>query len=166
MPSSDPHLLRTFAAVPPGQRVLDLGNGRHAQPLTQLGFDVTVCRTLPEVSDNGRSVPDRSQLVTVDASGTLPLDAAAFDWIVLWGAWPSARARRMLLLAEARRVIKPGGWIYLSVPRSAADSANAVTRTMEEAAWAVAEPVVTIEHADRCLHHRGIFRRVETGTSA
>ena len=41
------HLLRTFAAVPVGQRVLELGGSRYglAGPLTQLGFDVHVCST-------------------------------------------------------------------------------------------------------------------------
>ena len=165
MKPSDPHLLRTFAAVPPGQRVLDLvfDEGRHARPLTQLGFEVTSCRSLNPGSDGAPA--SEVPVVDLDTSLKLPFADDVFDWVVLWGAWPSVWQGGTMPVTEARRVIKPGGWIYVSVPCSDVGPRDALGLLMRGTGWAVAEPLVTVEQPDGRAHFRGIFRRVEAETA-
>ena len=106
------HLLRTLAAVAPGTRVVDLacGDGRHLVPLARLGFDVLgvtdppgpAAARLAEVLDDARQrVVARSDSIE---------DASA-DWVVL--AVGGAPDRN--LLGEARRILRPGGWVWVEV---------------------------------------------------
>lgn len=116
-----PHLLRTLAAVAPGTRVVDLacGDGRHLEPLARLGFDVQGVTA-------GNPAPARARLADVLGEGdaharivptTDDVPDASADWAVLsmttdgtdWAA-----------LAEAARVLRPGGWVWVEVPPNAA----------------------------------------------
>ena len=108
------HLLRTLAAVAPGARVVDLacGDGRHLVPLAQLGFDVVGVAGTPEpaAARLAEVLEDARQRV---ASGSDGLDDASADWVVL--AFDGAPDPD--LLAEARRILRPGGWAWVEVGR-------------------------------------------------
>jgi len=146
MSSSEPtapsdHLLRTLAAVPVASRILDLGcgRGRHSEPLLRLGFPVHACDPRPEAVEATR---DRvSDLIEADSAETVvqvtPLEAieyadATFDWVVADRAetYVDDGEALQVLLAESRRVLKPGGWLYLTLPAASderEDPASAFT---------------------------------------
>lgn len=117
-PSS--HLLRTLAAVAPGARVVDLacGSGAHAEALTHLGFDVWACSGRPADVDAARRrlaalVPDADTRVTPARPDALGYPDAFADWVVA-SALDAADVPGAL--AEAARVVAPGGWVWLEVP--------------------------------------------------
>ncbi len=174
------HLLKTFAAVPVGNRVLDLGCGHqcHAGPLVMLGFDLHACAVDPDTVDAVRSIlagiiePDEAQrrVVPVLRLDTLGYPDAFFDWIVaydVYGADPSDAALPDAL-AETRRVLASGGWIYVAVPVREGGEGEGFTRdllqqTMEQAGFALAEHPEIRQTEGRCLLE-GIYRRVDAGT--
>jgi SAM-dependent methyltransferase len=131
-PPSD-HLLRTMAAVPVSFRVLDLGcgDGRHTGPLLRLGFGVHACDPRPEAVARARATvarllgPEQAEATVRPAPRALPLDLpdAAFDWVVAYRAELFASDADALgaLLREAHRLLRPGGWCYLTVPAARAD---------------------------------------------
>ena len=106
------HLLRTLAAVAPGASVVDLacGDGRHLAPLAQLGFDVTGVTDHPEAAGVrlAEVLDDARQRVVSDSASIA--DASA-DWVVL--AFDGAPGPGVL--AEAARVLRPGGWAWVEV---------------------------------------------------
>ena len=193
LPPSD-HLLRTFAAVPHASRVLDLGcgDGRHAVPLARLGFDLHAC-------DAAEGAVAQARARLADVRGTeeavrrairarpdaLGYPDAFFDWVVAYDVYAQAFTRERLLdvLRETRRVLKPGGWVYLTVPALpdeidlgsddvgyAGDSAlpfrftpDTLGELMDEAGLAEAQrPRRTLDDGRPRL--RAIYRRVEAGT--
>lgn len=189
------HLLRTFGALPVKSRVLDLGcgHGLHTGPLVRLGFDVYACDTSPEVVDGLRASLDKDlgpdeaeKRVTVSRIDALGYPDDYFDWVVAFNVLQRMETRKEILevLEEARRVIRPGGWLYLAVPALpdhtaertekgyAGDSGLEPTftpRTLDEllaeAGYQVAErPSTAIEDGQRIV--RAIYRRVEPNTPA
>lgn len=117
--SASAHLLRTLASVAPGARVIDLlaGTGRHLVPLAQLGFDVWGATAdveaarvaLAEVvgeAEAARRVAASSPIATGQPE-------ASADWVVLAGAG----RQRAAALAEAFRVVVPGGWVWVETER-------------------------------------------------
>ena len=147
------HLLRTLAAVAPGARTVDAacGDGRHLDALARLGFDVWA-------STAGDPGPARQRLAAVvgDAEATrrvarsepdaLAEASGSADWVVLAGVAPRQLAGA---LAEAQRVLRPGGWVWVEV----ADGAEVV-----EAAHAAG--LVTAEApAEESGRIHAIFRR-------
>lgn len=159
------HLLRTLAAVPPHTRVLEVecGDAGGLISLLQLGFSVTGTArdeaTLGGVRQQLRVEGLSAPLVTADA-GHLPFEDDAFDWVVAWGTLDGySDAERLALLAEWRRVLVPGGWVYVAVaPATGADTLAALgTRAAFEVAEAPrVDPAAAVT--------RGIFRRVEADT--
>ena len=187
-------LLRTFASVPPAGRVLDLGcgDGRHTVPLARLGFDLHACDPAEEAVARART-----RLTDVLGSGeakrrvirahpnALGYPDAFFDWVVAYRLGEAAAAREALLdvLQETRRVLKPGGWLYLTalaLPDSldleatsgyAGDAAMDLRFTkatlgelLDEARFAEAEAPQREKGDGRPLWH-AIYRRVEASTA-
>jgi SAM-dependent methyltransferase len=131
----DDHLLRTLAAVPPDSRILDLGcgEGRHTEPLVRLGFDVSACDHDPTYVSAAKAAvaevvgSEKSEAVVrqLDDPMALPYPDGRFDWIVAMESLDrdvSTREELVERLREAHRVLKPGGWIYVTLPSVPADT--------------------------------------------
>lgn len=179
------HLLRTLAPVATACRILSLGamETAYAASAALLGFDVAVC-DLNEDAVN-RLAPllqpaAGDDLLHLDDPTRLPYPDAAFDWIVASTLLSEAAAQKALpgLLNEARRVLKPGGWIYV-VARAARTDAPArnghpspyrftqdfLTETLEAARFDQAQAPRLVEH-DGDAYWQAIYRRVDAGTVA
>ncbi|MGI9174886.1 MAG: class I SAM-dependent methyltransferase [Rhodothermales bacterium] len=192
-PSSAP-LLRTLASVPLASRVLDLGcgEGRHTLPLAHLGFDLHACDAAEGVVAEARARltdvlgPSEAKRRVIHARpDALGYPDAFFDWIVAYRMDAAAATRETLLdvLHEARRVLKPGGWLYLTVPALpdkldleaatgyAGDAAmelhftkGTLAEIMDEARFAEAEAPQRAHDDGGPLWH-AIYRRVEAHTA-
>jgi SAM-dependent methyltransferase len=136
LPPPSDHLLRTMAAVPVSSSVLDLGcgRGRHTGPLLRLGFPVHACDPRPEAVEATRRVVadligEEDAQTCVRRAGLDALDYAeeTFNWVVAHRTEVFANTDAELgrLLARARRLVVPGGWIYVSAPASEDDVAAA-----------------------------------------
>src|SRR5690606_41578821 len=121
------HLLRTLAAVPVGSRILDLGCGLSGliEALVRLGFDVYACDTNPGAVDEVRGAlsehldPEQAaKRVVVSELAALGFPDDFFDWIAAVGVLERLESRDAMVdvLAEARRVLRPGGWIFVWWP--------------------------------------------------
>lgn len=120
------HLLRTLAAVPVSSQILDLGcgYGRHTEPLLRLGFPVHACDPRPEAVEATRSnvrdlveegsVESCVQEATLDA---LDYPEATFDWVVAAQAeiFVDTKEDLRALLEQSQDLLKPGGWLYITV---------------------------------------------------
>jgi len=189
MSSHDPkapsdHLLRTLAAVPVASQMLDLGcgHGRHTEPLLRLGFPVHACDPRPEAVEATRT--RIADLIEADSAETVvqvtPLDAldypdATFDWVVAdrAEAYVGDEDDLAVLLAESRRVLKPGGWLYVTLPAApeqgeapaSAFTLDALQRHRRDADLAEAGDPSRIEDAPS-PRLRGLYRRVDPQTPA
>ena len=132
------HLLRTLAAVAPGARVVDAacGDGRHLEPLARLGFDVWAATAGDPGPARQRlaALPDAEARVARAAPDALGYPSAWADWVVMSDADPEALAAA---LAEAGRVLRPGGWVWAEVDAGAgaalAEAARAAGLALAEA---------------------------------
>mgnify|MGYP006296809757 CR=1 FL=1 len=150
VPMADPdsrppshHLLRTLAAVPVSSEILDLGcgHGRHTEALLRLGFPVHACDPRPSAVETTRTAIDdlleQGDVETVVQ--VAPLDAMdypdeTFDWVVAVEAetYVSDEESLRALFEEGRRLLKPGGWLYVTLPAPENDETEG-TETREEA---------------------------------
>lgn len=126
------HLLRTLAAVPVSSQILDFGcgNGRHTEPLLRLGFPVHACDPRTEAVEATRervrdligegSVETTVQVTSLD---DIEYPAETFNWIVADRAeiYATSKAELQAFFEESRRLLKPGGWLYVTVPASPDD---------------------------------------------
>lgn len=185
-----------MAAVPVSSTVLLLGCGRarHAAPLLRLGFPVHACDPRPDtVREARRHV---AELIGSDEAencvrpATLPaLDYPddAFDWVIAYPAevWGDDSETFRAMLAEAHRMLKPGGWCYVTVPAQPVDlqveerasgdgspepgpaseilfSIAHLGRQRSRVGFAEAEePTIVREHDETRVH--ALYRRVERG---
>ncbi|MCS7313813.1 MAG: class I SAM-dependent methyltransferase, partial [Acidobacteria bacterium] len=104
--------------APPGSRILDAGcgTGGHLTTLACYGTVVGIDIEVPALRWARDRVRTRTDIHLVAASvQTLPFPAASFDVIlslsVICNLWDDEAALR-----EFRRVIRPGGWLFLQLP--------------------------------------------------
>lgn len=106
--------------VPPRSRIIDVGGatGVHAVRLAEQGHDVVLVDPVPaqvrEASEHG------TFRALVGDARDLPFDDDSFAAALLLGPLYhlSARADRVASLAEARRVVRLGGWVFAAaIPR-------------------------------------------------
>ncbi|MDX1545525.1 MAG: methyltransferase domain-containing protein [Rhodothermales bacterium] len=158
MPALADHLLRTFAAVPVGSRVLDLGASPHATALDRLGLEVYACAADGDALEALRGVLEEAGRVTaVPRLDALGYPDAFFDWVVAVEGIPAGAL--VEVLREARRVLVPGGWIYAAAPLA---TPAALTAHADAAGLALAEAPRPCGGGSALV--RGIYRRVEPGT--
>lgn len=159
------HLLRTFAAVAPGTVVLDVAGGAPspAVALAQLGLAVThACRDAARAESLRAALEAagvQADVLAADAAH-LPLADDACAWVVACRVLDGySEAEALALLAEWKRVLAPGGWLYLSV--GADVRPEALAARAGRAGFEVAE-AARVDPAERVT--RGIFRRVDETT--
>ncbi len=178
------HLLRTLAAVPVSSQILDFGcgAGRHTEPLLRLGFPVHACDPRPEAVEVTRErvqdlIGEGSVETTVQVT---PLDAIeypddTFNWIIAdrVETYATSKAELQTVFEESRRLLKPGGWLYVTVPASPDDHVDGtgfsieIMETLRENADLVqaAEPERIAEDGT-APRLRAIYRCVEPQTPA
>lgn len=176
------HLLRTLAAVPVSSQILDLGcgYGRHTEPLLRLGFPVHACDPRSEAVEATRErvqnlIGQGSVETTVQVT---PLDAIeypeeTFNWIVAdrVETYATSKPELQMVFEESRRLLKPGGWLYVTLPASPDDRADGtgfsieIMETLRKKADLVqaAEPE-RIEEEGAAPRLRAIYRCVEPQT--
>lgn len=189
------HLLRTFGALPIASRVLDLGcgHGIHTEPLARLGFDIYACDPSPEAVENVRSRLDgvlaegeAEKRIARSQFDALGYPDGYFDWVIAFDSLSRLETKSDLLgtLGEIRRVLRPGGWLYIVVPAVperesgagergyAGDSGLSPTFTprtldelVDEAGYAVVEsPSVGVSEGARRV--QAIYRKIDPAASA
>jgi SAM-dependent methyltransferase len=101
----------------PGERVLDLGcgAGRFVAVLRDAGADPVGVEIAPAALERARAVAPGADLRLLAEDGSIPLEHRSADLV-----WCSEVLEHVAdgahLLQEARRVLKPGGRILLTVP--------------------------------------------------
>jgi SAM-dependent methyltransferase len=100
------------------------------EPLMRLGFPVHGCDPRPDAVDATREriedlvgKEDAENCVRVADLSNMQYPDASFDWVIAYHAEALATTTDELhtLLSEARRMLKPGGWVYLTFPAAASD---------------------------------------------
>ncbi len=133
-------LLRVLASVAPGTPVVDVacGDGRHAEPLARLGLDVWASASADaDVAATRRRLaflPDAERRVTRARPDALGYPDAFAPWALLCGLGAD---RLATAVAEAARVLAPGGWLWIEV---APDAADAMTDAAQRAGLLDASP--------------------------
>jgi len=174
-PTLSTHLLRTLAAVPVESRVLDLGcgPGHHAEALARLGFDLYACERDDEFVEVARHRvagvfgEEAEQRVITARPGALGYADDFFDWVVAHGTYDEAESAAELkdMLAETRRVLRNGGWVFVAFRRSLAGpdlTPETLVKLFAEAGLALAEDPAEDDDGEPVL--RAIFRKVDATT--
>jgi hypothetical protein len=110
---------------------------------------------------------EAKQRVTVARPGALGYADEFFDWVVAHGTYDEADSAAELkdMLAETRRVLKNGGWVFVAFRHSLAGpdlTPETLTKLFAEAGLALAEDPVEDDDGEPVL--RAIFRKVDAGT--
>lgn len=102
------------AALPPGSRILDIGSavGGHTRALAALGFDVEGLEYSSWAVEYQRAIGLR---VTEGDARRLPWPDASFDAAICLDVLEHIEEDAMVV-AEIRRILKPGGRFLVSVP--------------------------------------------------
>lgn len=103
--------------LPQGSRILDggCGLGEWTVFLGQQGFEVVGLDLIAEVVADLKNRFPASQFVRGDIRQT-GFDAESFDACFSWGAFEHFESGIGGCLDEARRILRPGGWLFISVP--------------------------------------------------
>ena len=121
------HVLKTFASVPFGSRILDMGcgEGQHSLSLALLGFDLYGCDMDERLVEATRKyvasiyTPTAQQNRFVAARhNAFPYPTQHFDWILAYRLKIDRGTASHInaMVTEAQRVLTLGGWIYVAVP--------------------------------------------------
>ncbi|RZQ65667.1 class I SAM-dependent methyltransferase [Amycolatopsis suaedae] len=142
--------------VGPGDRVLDLGcgAGRHAAEAYRRGADVVAVDVdetdLKHVRDLLGGMPGHGRAAPVRADGfALPFADATFDRVIVAEVLEHIPDDRGLL-AEAVRVLRPGGLLAATVPRW----------WPERICWALSEEYHRVEGGHVRIYRRGQLLRL------
>ncbi len=168
------HVLRVLAAVPVPSRVLDLGcgDGAHTEALARLGFEVDACDARAAAVEAVRQrlasisgAEDAREAVSAASLDALDYPDATFDWIVAYRPenYASSPEAVQELLGESRRLLKPGGWVYIALPDTDGYGPDQLGAAADAVDLAEASaPECTDEHGASLV--RAIFRRVDSNT--
>jgi SAM-dependent methyltransferase len=110
---------RTVADVGCGDGIIDLGLFTLARPERLVGFDLEPTDTRALLEDARRAghafdvLPDGLEFRT-NVGTTLPAEDATFDALVSWSTFEHV-AEPVGLLRDMRRVLKPGGILFLQI---------------------------------------------------
>ncbi|WP_175863944.1 class I SAM-dependent methyltransferase [Burkholderia cepacia] len=96
-------------------RALEIGcgEGRVSRELKALGYDVTATDVVPAMLDAARHADSAHRYELADAA-SLPFDAASFDLVMAYNVLMDLDDMQRAL-NEARRVLKPGGLLFISL---------------------------------------------------
>lgn len=159
-------LLRQLAAVPPGARVVDVAcaEGHHTGPIAALGFDVWACdpdaanvAAVRRQLDVALGEGEGKRRVARAAPDALGYPDAFADWLVA-SALDGTAPELVEAFREARRVLKPGGWLWVELATAQAASPEALRALALVANLAEAEAPVRDDARGTV---RGLFRRVD-----
>jgi SAM-dependent methyltransferase len=109
----------TIGDIGCGDGIIDLGLFTLARPLRLIGFDIQPTDTAALLADARRAGHDFAALpegleFRTNAGTSLPADDATFDVLVSWSTFEHV-ADPVALLREMRRVLKPGGVLFLQI---------------------------------------------------
>ena len=110
------------ARIPTGSRILDIGGatGVHSAPLAALGHEVVLID--PVLTQVQEALRHGTFEAVVGDARDLRFEDDSFDAALLFGPLYhlATREDRLLALGEARRVVRPGGWVFAAaIPRVA-----------------------------------------------
>ena len=111
-------IIRPFLAkLPKGSRVLDAGCGLGEWTifLAQQGFTCVGLDLSADVIDKLRAQFPANEFVRGDIRQT-GFEAGSFDACFSWGAFEHFENGLGDCLTEAQRILRPGGWLFISVP--------------------------------------------------
>ena len=111
-------IMRPFLArLAPGSRILDggCGLGEWTVFLTQKGFDTVGLDLSATVVDRLKGRFPSCRFVRGDVRQT-GFEAGSFAACFSWGAFEHFENGLGECLAEAHRLLRPGGWLFISVP--------------------------------------------------
>jgi len=147
-----------LAPVGRDARILDhgCGYGRVTAELTDLGFtDVSGVDPSPALVERGRRWRPDLRLAVLPSPPTLPHPAGSFDLILLFAVLtcvPDDAAQRALV-AEAVRVLAPGGALYISDMTVQDDARNQERYTAHARRFGTPYGVFATEDGALCRHH-------------
>jgi SAM-dependent methyltransferase len=106
-----------LARLPRGSRILDggCGMGEWTVYLAQQGFDVTGIDISEETVARLKTWFPASAFMRADLRQTTFADAS-FDAYFSWGTFEHFENGLGDCIGEARRLLRPGGWLFVSVP--------------------------------------------------
>ena len=106
-----------LARLPAGARVLDggCGAGEWTIALSREGFETTGLDISQALISRLQERFPKQRFVRGDLRD-LPFEADSFDALFSWGAFEHFEIGLAPCLAEACRVLKPGGWLFVTVP--------------------------------------------------
>jgi len=155
-------------------QILDLGcgHGRHTEALLRLGFPVHACDPRPQAveatRDTVEDLLEQGDVDTVVQKATLDgLDYpdATFDWVVVpeGETYVTDEEELRTLFEEGRRLLKPGGWLYITLP--AANEEGGGHLSDEEKTIAFSEELFEQQRSAADLAEASEPTRVEEGAS-